>query len=66
MTATELANKIHKEIHQALENNYDVRAKRMAKPNIEMADEFISYCDGKIDALRSIDNFIEELVGDME
>lgn len=64
MTATDLANKIHEEIHRALENNYDVRAKRMARPSFEMNDEFTSYCDGKIAALRGIDDFIEELMGD--
>lgn len=26
-----------------------------------MADEFIGYCEGKIDALRGLQNFIDEL-----
>ena len=65
---TEFADKMHTEIHQALESNYNARAERMAKPNIDMADEFISYCDGKIDCLRGLDDFVdetyEEMVGD--
>lgn len=64
----EFADKVHTEIHQALESNYKARAERMAKPNIDMADEFISYCEGKIATLRGIDDFVDEtckqLVGD--
>jgi hypothetical protein len=34
----------------------------MAKPNVDMADEFISYCEGKIAALRGIDDFVDTLI----
>lgn len=56
------AKEIKAEIHEALENNYKVRSERIAKPNIDMADEFVSYCDGKIHCLRGIDDFIDELL----
>lgn len=56
----EFADKIHTEIHQALESNYKARAERIEKLNVGETDEFISYCQGKIDALRGLDDFIDE------
>lgn len=58
--AREICCKIEQEIVAALESNYKVKAERMANPRID-ADEFISYCEGKIAALRGIEDFVEEL-----
>ncbi len=66
MVDKELALKIISETHEALRSNYNARAERMAKPNIETADEFISYCDGKIAALRGIEEFIENILKETE
>ena len=64
----ECIEKIHTEIAEALNSNYKAKAERMAKPKVDMADIFISYCEGKIAALRGIDDFaddiLKELVGD--
>lgn len=67
----ELADKVHTEIHQALESNYKARQERMEKYiNANGTDEFIQYCEGKIAALRGIDDFVDEtykeMVGDNE
>lgn len=64
----ECIEKVKTEIEQALENNYKVRAERIEKHNVGETDEFISYCGGKIDCLRGLDDFLDnllkELVGD--
>lgn len=64
----ECIEKVHTEISEALNSNYKAKAERMTKPKIDMADEFISYCEGKIAALRGIDDFadniLKELVGE--
>ena len=64
----ECIEKVKEEIAQALENNYNVRAERIEKHNVGETDEFISYCGGKIDCLRGLDDFLDnllkELVGD--
>jgi predicted RNase H-like nuclease (RuvC/YqgF family) len=66
----ECIEKVKEEINKALYNNYDVKAERLSKKNIGETDEFISYCDGKIDCLRGIDDFLDnllkELVGDKQ
>jgi intergrase/recombinase len=59
--ARKICCEIEKEIVAALESNYKAKAERFAKPVFDMADEFISYCEGKIAALRCIESFIEEL-----
>lgn len=58
----EFAEKLKIEIHSALENNYRVRAERLKRPIVDTADEFIGCCDGKIHALRGIDDFIDDLL----
>ena len=58
--AREICCKIEEEIVAALESNYKAKSERMANTRID-ADEFISYCDGKISALRGIEAFVEEL-----
>jgi hypothetical protein len=64
ITDKEIALEIIAEIDEALKSNYRARAERIAIPNIDMADEFVSYCDGKIAALRGINDFIESIIGD--
>ena len=59
--ARKICCEIEEEIVAALESNYKAKAERLSKPNIEMADEFVAYCDGKILALRGIEGFVEEL-----
>ena len=59
--AREIFEEIEKEIELALESNYRAKAERLAKPNVDMADEFIAYCEGKIATLRGIEGFAEEL-----
>ena len=61
----EFADKVHTEIHQALESNYKARAEREQKIPVYTTDEFMSYCAGKIDCLRGIDNFIDETYNEM-
>ena len=56
-----LCCEIEEEIVAALESNYKAKAERLANPHVSMADELISYCEGKIAALRGIEDFITEL-----
>ena len=56
-----LFQEIDKEIASALKNNYELRAERMSRPFCDTADEFVAYLDGKIAALRGIEDFINEL-----
>jgi chromosome segregation ATPase len=64
----EFAELVQGEIDDALHSNHNAKAERMAKPNVDMADEFINYCEGKIHALSGlnsyIDNLLKELVGE--
>lgn len=68
-TVKEFAVRVHKEIHEALDNNYKVKSARMKKnftPDCTVEfDYFIGICDGKINALRGIDDFIENLEKEM-
>lgn len=57
--AREIFAEIKEEIQSALRNNYNVRSKRIEKHGT--SDGFISVVDGKILALRGIDDFIDEL-----
>ena len=62
--AREIFGKIHKEIELALASNYKAKQERIDKHYNGMSgviDDFISLVDGKIQALRGIDDFIEEL-----
>ena len=56
----EFADKMHTEIHQAIESNCKARAERMGKTEDYALDAIISYCNGKIDCLRGIDGFVDE------
>lgn len=57
---------LREEITQALDSNYKAKSKRLAKPNVAMADEFITFCEGKIAALRGIDDFIDNIIKETE
>lgn len=59
--AREIFEEIEKELTLALASNYRARNERLAHPNVEMADEFVSYCDGKIHTLRGLNDFLNEL-----
>lgn len=59
--AREIFRDINREIKEALKSNYNAKSERLKSPCIDMADEFIGYCEGKIDALREIQNFIDKL-----
>ena len=65
----EFAEKAKAEIEEALKNNYKVKKERTEKYiNSNGYDEFMNYCNGKIDCLRGLDDFLDnllkELVGD--
>lgn len=62
----ECIEKIQEEIKQALESNYKARAERIEKHNVGETDEFISYCQGKIDCLRGLDDFLDNLLKEMQ
>jgi len=53
----EFADKCHADIHQALESNY--KAKNEALSKYGKDDGFVGFLDGKILALRGIDDFID-------
>ena len=58
----ECTEKVKKEISEALKSNYKARAEREQKIPIYTETEFLSYCSGKIDCLRGIDDFLDNLV----
>ncbi len=62
----EFAEKVQAEIKEALESNYKARAEKEKKELNKYLDNlFWNYCTGKIDCLRGIDNFIDNLVKEM-
>ena len=58
----ECIEKVKKEISEALKSNYKARAEREQKIPIYTETEFLSYCSGKIDCLRGIDDFLDNLI----
>ena len=57
--AREIFAEIEREIVAALQSNYSAKQERVEK---QIPDDFVSYmCEGKIAALRGIDDFIAEL-----
>lgn len=60
----EFAEKVHNEIEEAVESNYRVKEERVAKTD-DYGDSFVSWVDGKIIALRGIDEYMEELLEKM-
>lgn len=60
--AREIFEDIHREIEAALKSNYLAREKRNEERRwSRINDAFINTVNGKIDALRGIDGFIDEL-----
>lgn len=62
----ECIEKVKEEIAEALESNYKARAERIEKHNVGETDEFISYLQGKIDCLRGLDDFLDNLLKELE
>ena len=59
----ECIEKVKEEIKQALESNYKARAERENKDiNLYLDDLFWNYCSGKIDCLRGLDDFCDNLL----
>lgn len=59
----EFAEKINEEIEQALKNNYERKREHMEKT--QHYDDFSIYCNGKIDCLRGLQEFTNNLVKEM-
>ena len=57
--AREIFEEIEEEIVAALESNYRARSEQMAKDDLPY--ELIALINGKINALRGIEGFVEEL-----
>ena len=61
--AKEFAEKVQTEIKKALESNYKARAEKEKEEFNKYLDNlFWNYCTGKIDCLRGIDDFIDNLL----
>ena len=61
----ELVAEIQTEIREALKSNYKARQEHIDKwrdPNAYIGGDFVSICEGKIAALRGIDDFINDLL----
>ncbi len=67
----EFYKKLHTEILEARDSNFKAKEERVAKSKkfdipIDVEDNFLMYCDGKIHALDGIDYFAYEIVKEME
>lgn len=70
----ECIEKVKEEIAEALKSNYKAVQGRIAyyenEGDMFVGDEFVDYCNGKIDCLRGLDDFcdnlLKELVGDTD
>ena len=63
----EFAERLKEEITQALRSNYEAKQERLAKHyNANGTNEFVEYCNGKIDCLRGIKDFIDNLLKELE
>lgn len=63
----ECIEKVKEEIKQALESNYKARAEIENKDiNLYLDDLFWNYCSGKIHCLRGLDDFLDNLLKEME
>ncbi len=59
----EFAEKVQTEIKKALESNYKARAEKEKEEFNKYLDNLLwNYCTGKIDCLRGIDDFIDNLL----
>ena len=61
----ECIEKAKEEINEALKSNYKARAEREQSIPIFTENEFWNYCTGKIDCLRGIDDFLDNLLKEM-
>lgn len=61
VVAREIFEEIESEIKLALESNYKAKREHIDKNYYNLHAEFLSAVQGKIDALRGIDDFIAEL-----
>jgi predicted HicB family RNase H-like nuclease len=59
---TEFANALHDEIAAALESNYKAKRERSKNDPDDYNDAFFNMIEGKIAALRGIDDFVSETV----
>ena len=64
--ANEFADKIQKYIADELKKDCEAKANGLGGPNVQMAGEFIAYCEGKIAALKNVFDFVDEAVLDIE
>lgn len=62
----ECIEKVKQEIAEALKSNYKAKAETIEKHNVGETDEFISYCQGKIDCLIGLDDFLDDLLIEMK
>ena len=62
----EFAEQVQEEIADALHSNYKARGEKAQEIPIYTESEFLSYCSGKIDCLRGLADFIDNLVKEME
>ena len=61
----EFAEQVQEEITNALHSNYKARGEKAQEIPIYTESEFLSYCSGKIDCLRGLADFIDNLVKEM-
>ena len=62
----ECIEKVKEEINEALKSNYKVRAERESRRPYSYLDCNVwNYCNGKIDCLRGLDDFLDNLLKEM-
>ena len=61
----ECIEKVKEEIAEALKSNYKARAEYKQEIPIYTETEFLSYCSGKIDCLRGLDDFLDDLLKEL-
>ena len=63
----EFADEVKYEIEQALQSNYVAKTKYTEKYyNVNGYDELMNYCNGKIDCLRGLEYFLDDLLKETE
>lgn len=58
----EFAEMVKAEISEALKSNYKARRNRFAERKNGTINDFEHYCNGKIDCLRGLDSFVDDLL----
>ena len=65
----ECIEKVKEEIKQALKSNYKAIQGRIAyyenQGDMFVGDEFVDYCNGKVDCLRGLDDFLDNLLKEL-